>query len=338
MGKIPCRFYSSRPPAKWRTGGRSKVGGVLRTGFFTGCLLAVMWIPVCAQAQFSQYSRGESWPSQTTSTAQNRNFDLAPSSESDNRLGTIFLKHLAEDQKHFWTFPTRLQVQDLKWIIPAAGFTAAFIASDSWVSNQVPNQTNQLNVSRHISDYGLYSLIGAGGAAYIFGSVANKPHLRETGILSAEAAINATAVTYALKIVTERQRPYVTSEDGDFFSGSPAGNRLSFVSEHAALSWSIASVIAHEYPAPGTRIAVYGLATVIAATRVTAEQHFPSDVVIGGLIGWYFGRQVFRMRHDPELRGPESIVNVRQPTWSAKAWRVMGGRRIASCSRYLSLQ
>ncbi|HEX3740710.1 MAG TPA: phosphatase PAP2 family protein [Terriglobales bacterium] len=311
---------------------------MLRTTSFTGCLLAVMWMPVHAQAQFSQFNGGEPWPSQTTSTTQNRNFDLAPSSDSDNRLGTIFLEHLAEDQKHFWTFPTRLHVQDLKWILPAAGVTAAFVASDSWISNQVPNRTNQLNFSRHVSDYGLYSLIGAGGAAYIFGSVANKPHSRETGILSAEAAIDATAVAYALKIVTARQRPYVRSEDGDFFSGSPAGNRLSFVSEHAALSWSIASVIAHEYPGPATRIAVYGLATVIAATRVTAEQHFPSDVVIGGVVGWYFGREVFRMHHDPELGGPESIVNVRQLTWSAKAWRAMGVSRIASCSRYLSLQ
>ncbi len=338
MRKMPCRFYSFHTPAKSETGHRGKVGGMLRTASFTGCLLAVMWMPLCAQAQFSQYNSSDPWAGQRAGATQDRNFDLAPSSDNDNRLGTAFLKHVAEDQKQFWTFPTRLRVQDLKWILPAAGVAAAFVASDSWVSNQVPNQTNQLNFSRHVSDYGLYSLIGAGGAAYIFGSVANKPHLRETGILSAEAAIDATVVTYALKIVTERQRPYVRSEDGDFFSGSPAGNRLSFVSEHAALSWSIASVIAHEYPSPATRIAVYGLATVIAATRVTAQQHFPSDVVIGGVVGWYFGRQVFRMHHDPEVGGPESMADAKQLTWSSKAWRAMGLRRVASCSRYLSLQ
>ena len=56
----------------------------------------------------------------------------------------------------------------------------------------------------------------------------------------------------------------------------------SFPSDHSAVAWSIASVIAHEYPGPLTQIAAYGLATAVSATRVLGEQHFPSDVVVGG--------------------------------------------------------
>jgi hypothetical protein len=38
-------------------------------------------------------------------------------------------------------------------------------------------------------------------------------------------------------------------------------------------------------------------------TRVTGQQHFPSDVVVGSALGWYFARQVYRSHHDPELGG-----------------------------------
>ena len=36
---------------------------------------------------------------------------------------------------------------------------------------------------------------------------------------------------------------------------------------------------------------------------MTAKQHFPSDVVVGSALGWYFGRQVYRAHHDPEVGG-----------------------------------
>ncbi len=69
------------------------------------------------------------------------------------------------------------------------------------------------------------------------------------------------------------------------------------------LVWSIASVIAHEYPGPLTQVAVYGLATAVSASRVMGKQHFPSDVIIGSAIGWLIGREVYRAHHDPELGG-----------------------------------
>jgi hypothetical protein len=45
------------------------------------------------------------------------------------------------------------------------------------------------------------------------------------------------------------------------------------------------------------------LASTITITRVTAKQHFPSDVIVGSALGWYFGRQVYRAHHDPEAGG-----------------------------------
>src|SRR5208282_4900265 len=77
----------------------------------------------------------------------------------------------------------------------------------------------------------------------------------------------------------------------------------SFPSEHSAIAWSVASVVAHEYPGTLTKIAAYGLASAVTITRVTGKQHFSSDVVVGSALGWYFARQVYRAHHNPQLGG-----------------------------------
>ena len=221
---------------------------------------------------------------------------LEPGVDPQNRLVSPFLKHLVGDQKTFWTEPTRFRVRDLKWVVPAAGVLGAFIASDSWWAKQVP--ANHAATSKTISDYTAYSFVGLGGASFLLGHIWSDDHLSETGLLAGEAAIDSTAVAYAFKEATQRQRPYQGNGSGDFFTGG-----ASFPSEHTAIAWSVASVWAHEYPGWLSQAAAYGLATTVTMTRVTAKQHFPSDVIVGTALGWYFGRQVYRAHHDPELGG-----------------------------------
>ena len=155
-----------------------------------------------------------------------------------------------------------------------------------------------MQTSLHISDYTTYSMIGLGGASFLLGHATHNDHLQETGLLSGEAAIDSTAVTYLFKGITQRQRPLEGDGHGNFFQGG-----ASFPSEHSAIAWSLASVWAHEYPGWFSQMSAYGLATAVTITRVTAQQHFPSDVVVGSALGWYFGRQVYRAHHDPELGG-----------------------------------
>ena len=223
-------------------------------------------------------------------------YQLQPGEDPENRLVSPFVKHIVGDQKQFWTAPARFRTKDLKWILPAAGITAAFIASDSWWSKQV--NPSHIQTSLHVSDYGTYSMIGLSGASFLFGHMTNNDHLQETGLLTGEAAINATGVAYLFKEITQRQRPLQDSGNGDFFKGGS-----SFPSEHSAIAWSVASVWAHEYPGWFSQMAAYGLASAITVTRVTAKQHFPSDVIVGSALGWYFGRQVYRTHKDPELGG-----------------------------------
>ncbi len=248
-------------------------------------------------------------------------YQFQPGEDPQNRLLTPFLRHLAGDQRQFWTSPLHFQTKDLKWILPGAGLTAAFIATDSWLSKQVP--ASHEATSKKVSEYGTYSLMGLSGASFLLGHIRRNDQLSEAGLLSGEAALNAAAVAFAFREVAQRQRPYQGNGHGNFFSGGS-----SFPSMHSTIAWSVASVWAHEYPGWLSQMAAYGMASAVTLTRVTAKQHFPSDVVIGSLLGWYFGRQVYRAHHDPELGGTawgsvfdeQSGENHRNPNYMASPY------------------
>ena len=92
--------------------------------------------------------------------------------------------------------------------------------------------------------------------------------------------------------------PRAAPEKGDFLQTTSSP---SFTSLHSQLSWTAASVIAHEYPNSYTALLAYGAATTVSIARVTGRDHFPSDVVIGSAMGWLIGRQIYKAHHDPEL-------------------------------------
>jgi len=223
---------------------------------------------------------------------------LPPGADPDNTLGWSFVKHLASDQKAFWTSVKDLTHGGAGTFAPFAGFTGLLIASDSWLAKQVPDKPNQLKRSNNISQFATFSLVGAAGGSFLWGHLMRNDHMREAGLLSGEAMMNSTAVTFALRGIAQRERPLEADGSGRFFRG---GN--SFPSEHATIAWSAASVFAHEYPGPLTKFFAYGLASAVTLTRVTSKQHFASDALVGSAIGWYLGRQVYRAHHDPELGG-----------------------------------
>ena len=255
-------------------------------------------LPQQSDAKFSHAAVLPDAPSAIRDDATEPAF-LAPHTDPENRPVLPFLKHMANDQEKFWTAPAELRrAETWKTFAPFAGATALLIAADRSISKQVPSSANQLQRSKQVSDYATYSLAGSAGAAYLWGHFKHDDHLAETGFLAGEAALNSTLAVYAIKEVSQRPRPISAGGTGRFFQGGP-----SFPSEHSALAWSVASVVAHEYPGPLTQLGAYGLASAVSLTRVTSKEHFASDVVVGGALGWYFARQIHRARHDVQLGG-----------------------------------
>jgi Capsule assembly protein Wzi/PAP2 superfamily len=220
--------------------------------------------------------------------------------DRENSVGLHLLKNIAEDQKAVWIGPKNLRWVDTEWLVPLGGAAAAMFATDTEYSKHLSNSPNRIKYSKDLSNYGLAAMVGIGGGLYVWGHLTHDDHKIETGILAGEAAVDTLAPVYALKYAFGRERPLQDNYRGRFGQGG-----VSFPSQHAAAAWSIASVIAHEYPGPLTSLFVYGLASAVSASRITGKQHFPSDVLVGSAIGWLEGMYVYRKHHDPRVGGGE---------------------------------
>jgi len=238
------------------------------------------------------------------------------SGHSENTLPGL-PRQLLHDEIGMWTSPARFKLPDATWLVPAGGFAAALFATDSSVSRHLSNKTTTLNTYLHVSDYGTYSMVGGAGGMYLLGLLSQNEHERETGFLSGEATVDGLAVVELLKYASGRQRPFQDSGDGKFLKGG-----TSFPSEHAEISWAIAGMFAHEYPSPFMKFLAYGAATAISATRVTAKQHFPSDVFVGAALGYLTSEYIYHKHHNPDLPGgPWELPAVRRDGpghWQAK--------------------
>ena len=214
----------------------------------------------------------------------------------DSRNPKVFLKHLVEDQARLWTSPLRIKPSDAEWIVPVAGITTGLIMTDRTAAHEISRSANQ-SFSNSFSNYALGAYGGAVAGLYLFGHRSGDLREQETGLLSAEAGINALGVATALKYAFERERPTEGDGKGHFFR--PVAG--SFYSTHATVAWSFASVIASEYPGWLTKTLAYGAATAISFSRVPAQQHWPSDVFVGSLAGYLIGKNVYKVRHDPNI-------------------------------------
>ncbi|MGA2814591.1 MAG: capsule assembly Wzi family protein, partial [Candidatus Acidiferrum sp.] len=216
----------------------------------------------------------------------------------DNTLGPHLLRRFLWDQGAIWSSPARIRFADADWLLPFGLAMAGTLSSDTDFSKHLSSSPSRLSRSGSFSTDALVGMGGLAGGMYLWGHLMHDDHRKETGLLAAEAAANSLAVTYTLKYALQRERPLANDYQGDFWKSGDG-----FPSEHAAAAWSIASVIAHEYPGPLTEILAYGGASAISAARLTAKQHFPTDVLVGSALGWLSGEITYRNHHDPELGG-----------------------------------
>jgi membrane-associated phospholipid phosphatase len=182
--------------------------------------------------------------------------------------------------------------------------TGILIANDESVVNQVPASWKQ--PSTNASDALTYATAATAGSIYLTGLFTHDEHARRAGVLSAEAGVDVFFLYEGAKLIFNRERPYTNYGKGEFFAGNFTDG--AFPSGHAALTWALASVIAHEYPKWPVELAMYGAATAVATTRVTGGQHFPSDVFFGSAMGYLVGRYVANKdkhatQHDPAHAG-----------------------------------
>ncbi len=226
-----------------------------------------------------------------------------------------------------------MREHDLPVLLPLAFGTAVLVGSDTKIEQHLPSGTATINRSKTFSDIGVAAFAGAGAGAYLLGRVRTNDRMRTTGVLSAEAAADSLLATEVIKATTGRERPFEGNGRGQWFQGG-----ASFPSEHAAAAWSIATVVAGQYPGWMTKFLAYGGASAVSAARVIGQQHFTSDAVIGSALGWYIGRHALTHakemdnrkaygtfeslpeRPKEETKGPRSAKHMGSPYVPLESW------------------
>src|SRR6266567_1095777 len=205
------------------------------------------------------------------------------------------------DQREIWTSPARLRFSDTEWLVPLSGITAGLFVTDRDFSKHLSQSPTTISHYKTLSNAGVAALVGGAGGMWLLGHASHNEHWAETGFLAGEAALNSLVMVEGLKYSLRRERPYQGDGSGSFFQSGGT----SFPSGHAAAAWSVAGVVAHEYPGPLTKIMAYGLASLVSVSRVRAHQHFPSDVLVGSVMGNLIAQNIYSRHHDPDLGGGE---------------------------------
>jgi membrane-associated phospholipid phosphatase len=159
-------------------------------------------------------------------------------------------------------------------------------------------QKNQNSVGKKVADFGNFigePLLAAPalGAFYLYGKYSDDSKARRTSLLALESyAISGLAMT-GIKSIAKRHRPKTGHSSHEWDGPKWKSDNFSFASGHTSSAFSIATVFANEYKdnkyAPPV---AYGLATLVALSRVYSNNHWTSDAFFGASLGYFTSKAV----------------------------------------------
>ena len=180
---------------------------------------------------------------------------------------------MLHDEIAIFTSPLQINRDNAKRWIVFGGGTAALIATDQAVSNNLAQETSLTTSSHWASRFGsAYFLFPAWATFYVVGKVGDNPRARDTARLGIEALIDADIAAGVLKVATQRPRPEIKGESlALLYRGGDA-----FPSGHSIKAWALARVVSREYSEQRiVPIVAYGLAATSQCGSSRRPSAFP---------------------------------------------------------------
>jgi hypothetical protein len=191
------------------------------------------------------------------------------------------------DQKQILAAP--FHKKNLKWDALFLAGTGVLIAYDEQAARAVPKDWE--NASHLASNAAIVATGAALGTIFIHGLKTDNEHAKEMGYIGLEALANTFTIYTATQLIAARERPFEGTGEGSFFKNHSVNT--SFPAGHAMFTFAMASVVAHEYPKPWVKALAYGAAFTVAGARFTGRNHFPSDLMVGSLLGYLISTHIF---------------------------------------------
>ncbi len=142
-------------------------------------------------------------------------------------------------------------------------------------------------LSRTVSATMIPLALGLPAGFYAYGTLAADREAAITGITMACADVGALALTFAVKNIVRRERPYTSYPR--CVSAEPEIDRFSFPSGHACGAAVMATYLGLRYPKWFVIAPASGYALYTFYARMNLGVHYPSDILVGALVGSVVG-------------------------------------------------
>ncbi len=227
---------------------------------------------------------------------------------SEVKFNKDYLKGYVSDSKYIVTSPLRWEKSDWLKFSLVAGTTIGLFALDydiqDWAQKRRNSTTN--TVSGFFEPFGNGAVgLPALGAFYLYGHFWEDKRAQATGLLGLESFVISEVFVEAIKVTTHRHRPNEggQSDKWDGPSLCFTGSHLSFPSGDSALAFSISTVIASQYQDTAwVPPLAYGIATLVALSRMNDNDHWASDVFFGSAIGFFTAKAIVGLhKNNPNI-------------------------------------
>jgi membrane-associated phospholipid phosphatase len=190
--------------------------------------------------------------------------------------------------------------------------TVAMFPLDRQIASNLQNPGTQANRflknastgAEAIASPGAYFI---GGTLYVVGRLTHADRVADLGWHGTEAVLVADGVTWIIKGVAGRARPFLSNEtdptDWVATKGFTSGDWSSFPSGHTSTAFAAAAAVTNEttrwWPRSEWIVGpvMYAGATAVGLSRMYHNKHWASDVVLGAAIGTFSGRKVVQYAH-----------------------------------------
>ncbi len=227
---------------------------------------------------------------------------LAQAADHDpeiHRLNGRYFAKMGIDFGKILVSPIHWKKTDFLWFggaVAATGLSVAFLdhGTREWVEDHEDASINDFSLFvSHLGEVpfilGLSTVLYAGGEAF------KDDGLRKTGLMSLESFCISGIVVNGMKYIVARARPLSGEGHSSLHWFSFKNNQHAFPSGHSASAFAVAAVIAGQSDSFLVGTASYGVASLVALSRVNNDEHWFSDIVAGSIIGYFIGKKVLSL-------------------------------------------
>jgi len=142
-----------------------------------------------------------------------------------------------------------------------------------------PNDKKWLAVSNSLN-----IVVFATPVAMEIGGYANHDNnLKNEGLQTAVSLALTAAITYSLKSIVKRKRPYI--EYPKLITGKSTETTYSFPSGHTSMAFATATALTLSFPKWYVVVPAFSYAILVAYSRSYLGVHYPGDILAGAIIG-----------------------------------------------------